>query len=490
MSNFLLEVDAFFTRRPLFFVGIYALLATLCVFQPSTELILFSLCLSSVLYKRLKILLPFFFVVYACISTCFFYPQIEEQAYKGIACCEVASIEQGSLHQKPFWRLQLFIYKMGPYKRLPAITYCDLKSRPKGGVLYEVEGSLVKKGSSFVFKADKNARWKEKSLSFSFVEWRYRSKRACKLFLHRYFRPTEALEFLEGLLVGEFDNQIFSEKFRSLGLSHILVISGFHFTLIVAFFGLLFRFLMPYKYSLFLLLALSSFYALFIGMTPSIGRAFLSSALFLSAKLLGRVADGLNSLGVALIILLIYNPFFALSIGFQMSFLATLSILLFYQSYDLFLSSFFKKRPYSYVKDMKGCDQFFYLLLLFLRKNVALMLAISTLCLPFTLTFFRTFSFFSLLYNLFFPPMVALCLWAFCFSLLLSPVVPFLFSFVDRLTEEILSFTTHLPYWIYQRNIYEGISFELYTVYLFSALMIGIYFFQKIERAGYLPVSI
>ncbi|MBQ9859515.1 MAG: ComEC/Rec2 family competence protein [Clostridia bacterium] len=114
--------------------------------------------------------------------------------------------------------------------------------------------------------------------------------------------------------------------FRDSGLSHLLVVSGLHLSLItLAVAALLRRF--GSRIACALTIPVVLFFMLLIGFTPSVVRAGTMCLIWLAGQLFRRRADGLNSLGFAAMLLLGHNPYAATSVGFLLSFLATAGIL-------------------------------------------------------------------------------------------------------------------------------------------------------------------
>ena len=73
-------------------------------------------------------------------------------------------------------------------------------------------------------------------------------------------------------------------------------------------------------------MAVLAFYMLVVGLSPSVVRACIMQAFVLAAPLFKRDSDGLTSLGAALLVILLANPFAAGSISLQLSFAATLGL--------------------------------------------------------------------------------------------------------------------------------------------------------------------
>lgn len=116
-----------------------------------------------------------------------------------------------------------------------------------------------------------------------------------------------------------------SSDLTRAGISHAAVVSGMHISFLVSFFLLLFPGRRPFTLCLIPLLL---FYALMAGGTPSAMRAVIMQAALLTGPIFRRQPDPPTSLGLALLILLIHNPFAAAGASLQLSFAAVAGILL------------------------------------------------------------------------------------------------------------------------------------------------------------------
>ena len=113
-------------------------------------------------------------------------------------------------------------------------------------------------------------------------------------------------------------------NFRQLGVSHILVVSGMHITVLAGFLQLLLKRLPVRKavgnaltaLVILLFLALSGF-------QPSASRGAAMFLVLLLADSAGRRSDGLNSLGLAVLAVCLFNPFAGGDLGFALSVTAT-----------------------------------------------------------------------------------------------------------------------------------------------------------------------
>ncbi len=147
-------------------------------------------------------------------------------------------------------------------------------------------------------------------------------------------------DFFNAVLLGITDN--LSDKQRDLfqraGLSHLLAISGLHVGVVALIvLGLLY----PLKrlgynrvrFSCAILVLWG--YAFICGLSPSVIRACIMFSILIGSNLLKRHNYPINSLAIAAFLMLVYDPFFLWDIGFQLSFLSVLLILL--------LTAFYKR---------------------------------------------------------------------------------------------------------------------------------------------------
>jgi len=156
---------------------------------------------------------------------------------------------------------------------------------------------------------------------------------------------------LNAMLLG-YKREMISEtrnQFSQTGLSHIIAISGLHITILA---GIIFY--------LFIVLGLSRskafwpaifvlfLYVMMIGFRASAIRAFIMGVIVMYGLKIGRLSKSLNALIFSAVILLIINPKLLLfDIGFQLSFLAVLGIMIFYKKFEKwlkFISDKFKIR--------------------------------------------------------------------------------------------------------------------------------------------------
>ncbi len=145
--------------------------------------------------------------------------------------------------------------------------------------------------------------------------------------------PTEEGALLAGLCLGDLRgvSTAVSDAFRDAGLTHILVVSGLHLSVISAGVFAVCRRLFRRRVAATVSMAVVFIFMLLVGFSPSVVRAGVACFVMLGGQLFHRRADGLNSLGLALTLLLAYNPYSLLDAGLQLSFGATAGVLCLYE---------------------------------------------------------------------------------------------------------------------------------------------------------------
>ncbi len=135
----------------------------------------------------------------------------------------------------------------------------------------------------------------------------------------------------------ELDNEI-KQSYAASGAMHILAVSGLHVGIIFVILNYLLSFMdkiklknkiIPRIIKATLLISFLWFFAFLSGLSPSVRRAAVMFTILIIGKALERPVNIYNSLGASAFLLLLINPFLVTEVGFQMSYLAVLSIVIF-----------------------------------------------------------------------------------------------------------------------------------------------------------------
>lgn len=139
---------------------------------------------------------------------------------------------------------------------------------------------------------------------------------------------------VQALVLGqknEISKDLYSD-YIAAGAVHILAVSGLHVGILYFIFAFLLK---PLKqlpnggifHGLALVIGLWGF-AFITGLSPSVTRAVTMFSFFAFAKSINRDSNSLNTLSLSFFALLLVNPLWLFHVGFQLSYLAVLSILL------------------------------------------------------------------------------------------------------------------------------------------------------------------
>lgn len=123
------------------------------------------------------------------------------------------------------------------------------------------------------------------------------------------------------------------QQFRSTGVAHILALSGLHLGIIATVIStLLFPFSIRFRHRRLrgaIVIASIWTYAILVGMMPSILRASIMITVLIISSNIGRGYFVFNSLFISIIVILLINPAWLFTPGFQLSVAAVASILMF-----------------------------------------------------------------------------------------------------------------------------------------------------------------
>lgn len=136
----------------------------------------------------------------------------------------------------------------------------------------------------------------------------------------------------EGLLLGvkKALGEDLERTFRQTGIIHIVVLSGYNVMIVVTFILFILGSIFGRKLSTVFGIIGIVLFALLVGLGATVVRASLMASLLLVMGFTGRVYLALRGLFLAGVLMILWNPYLlAFDIGFQLSFLATLGLILF-----------------------------------------------------------------------------------------------------------------------------------------------------------------
>jgi len=163
--------------------------------------------------------------------------------------------------------------------------------------------------------------------------------------VYRIFPDPEA-SLLAGILLGN-DNGLpaaLQQAYKNTGTAHIIAISGFNIAIIASLFVALFsRLLGPRRGAVAAVLGIAA-YTILVGASASVVRAAIMGGLAIFARQLGRRQNGLNTLAVTAAVMAVINPQVLWDVGFQLSFGATLGLVLYARPFQDWLTRLLARR--------------------------------------------------------------------------------------------------------------------------------------------------
>lgn len=204
--------------------------------------------------------------------------------------------------------------------------------------------------------------------------------------------------------------------YSSAGAMHILAVSGLHVGIVYGIIVFLLSFFKSEKLRIpkvILTISLVWFYAALTGMSPSVSRAALMFTIIAMGKLQKHGAGSLNAVAASAFILLLINPYNLVNLGFQLSYIAVIGIIILYQPiYEIY-----------HIKN-KYLDKVWSLT----AVSVAAQIATFPICLH----YFHQFSNYFLLTNYLLIPVSTIAIWLVIGVFVFSPI-PLIAGFVAKI---------------------------------------------------------
>ena len=186
--------------------------------------------------------------------------------------------------------------------------------------------------------------------------WIYTIREKILTIIKKHIKSKQNAGLAEAMLIGyreDLDKELLN-AYTNTGVVHIIAISGLHLGLIFMLMDLLIRSMAGRKRAawagLFISLPLLWSFAILTGSSASVIRSAIMFSFIIVGKAIGRKSNGMNSLLGSAFIMLLWNPDLRFDLGFQLSYAAVASILLFDQKIKKLV--FFKNKSALYLWSM------------------------------------------------------------------------------------------------------------------------------------------
>ncbi|MFN6321688.1 MAG: ComEC/Rec2 family competence protein [Bacteroidota bacterium] len=283
--------------------------------------------------------------------------------------------------------------------------------------------------------------------------------------LRKYIPDKKILGIAEAMLIG-FKNDIdptLNKIYNTAGVSHVIAISGMHLGLIYMLISQLFNWIFRKRalqlIALFITLPILWLFAFVTGASASVIRSVIMFSFIIIGKNISKSSSGLNALFGAGFLMMVIDPDTIYDVGFQLSFTAVLSIMIFYDGV--------KKWVYTKNKLLqKGWSL------------VAASIAVQILTIPLLIYHFQVYPTYSLLNNMLIVPLSSIALIAEVL-LCINPISALNEIIVSRLIITCIDWMNR--YAAVMNNLpFSSISFPVMTVQmilLHTLVILGIFFF-------------
>ncbi|GAB4404506.1 MAG: DNA internalization-related competence protein ComEC/Rec2 [Anaerolineales bacterium] len=209
--------------------------------------------------------------------------------------------------------------------------------------------------------------------------------------------PNPEAGLLTGILLGREGgiSADVMDAFRTTGTAHIIAISGFNITVIAGALLKMLTRIVGRRWAVAATISAVALYAVLVGADPPVVRAAIMGCIALVALLLGRRSDALNALAASALLMTAIRPQAIWDVGFQLSFAATLGMILYAEPLHRRVGAFLSAHvPAAWGKVAVG----------WFGDALATTLAAQVLTLPLTVAYFHNMSPISLIANLLIVP--------------------------------------------------------------------------------------
>lgn len=293
-----------------------------------------------------------------------------------------------------------------------------------------------------------------------YKQWLQHSKTGLLQILKKYIPGAKEAGVAEALLIGYRDDldRDLVQSYSNTGVIHVIAISGMHLAMI---YGLLILILKPLnknnKTRLLrgaIILAVLWLFTLLSGAGPSILRSAVMFSFIVVGESLSKQVSIYHTLSASAFFLLYYNPFFIWDVGFQLSYTAVLSIVIFSKP----VTNWF------YFKH-KWADNIW--------KLMAVTISAQILTTPLSIYHFHQVPNLFLLSNLIIVPLSGIVLYAEIFLCCISFIQPLatfsgkIISLLIQCMNNFIHWVDHIPF-----SVTSNISISIVQTFLLYALIL------------------
>ena len=294
------------------------------------------------------------------------------------------------------------------------------------------------------------------------------------LAIHSNYLASPNLEVLGGIVFGDdavSPPEYIKKSFINSGLLHILAASGMNVAFIFSFFFFFLSLLrVNYKVNVSFCILMVITYSLMTGLGASVVRATFMLVFVLIGKLIDRDAHSVSLLAFVALLMLLYNPMYINDVGFQLSFVVTLGLLV--------------MTPYL----VRSKNKF----LNWLIGTVSIPIIAQLWVIPIQIFYFNNISIYSVFANIMSVPILSVISFGGFVSSLIAPITPhfvcqgfdFILNPLIIILVNISDFWGKLPYATYQTTHPNTFQLLLYYAIMLNLTVL----FDKEKRSKFLKI--
>ncbi len=260
------------------------------------------------------------------------------------------------------------------------------------------------------------------------------------------------------------------QSYANAGVIHVMAVSGLHVGMIWMFLNYLFFFLKNSRFRVlikfFIVTSVLWAYAVMTGLSPSVSRACLMFTLAGMGGLFQRDRAVFNMVLLAAFIQLLMKPSLIMEVGFQFSYAAVFSILLFHKPVHQLIGT-----------EITG--------LRFFTNLIAVSISAQILTFPLVIFYFHQFPSYFILTNLLIIPLVTALMIVFLSSVAFY-LLPLLNKLLIELSLIIANLMNHCVQWIesFPGSVVRDIAMDQFQLLALLAIPLLILFFSEYKKSS------
>jgi competence protein ComEC len=218
--------------------------------------------------------------------------------------------------------------------RISGFGQIQLFKNPQNPQQFNYKDYMATQQMSHFISTDYNSLLIEKEVGFSFLAFGEKVRSTIQNSLQKHDFSKAQLDIIQALLLGQkqdIDPETYNQ-FSKAGVVHILAVSGLHVGIILIILQFVTKGLLNFRYGRVLrnslvLIGIWGF-ATLAGYTPSVLRAAVMFSFLSIALNYRRKTSAVNTLALSAVFLIMINPYLLFQVGFQLSYLAVISIVI------------------------------------------------------------------------------------------------------------------------------------------------------------------